>query len=81
MTRFFALALVVSIACNGTKDDEHHEGEGPICSELSELCHEAGEAGVAGAEACHDVGHEADEAACEAELESCRAICEGDTGA
>jgi hypothetical protein len=67
-------------ACAGDKDD-HGEGEGPICSEISEACHEPGEAGDAEAEACHDIAHEADEDACEAERERCLALCtEGGSG-
>lgn len=81
MMRVVGIACAVfALACNGGKEDEHdHTGEGPVCSELAELCHEAGEAGDADAEACHDVAHEADEAACEAQLESCQAICEAVT--
>jgi hypothetical protein len=67
-------------ACAGDKDD-HGEGEGPICAEISQACHEPGDAGNAEAEACHEIAHEADEEACEAERERCVTLCtEADTG-
>jgi hypothetical protein len=66
-------AFVVLVGCGG--DEEDHE-EGPICSELSEACHEAGESGDAEAEACHDIAHEAVEADCDAELDRCKTLCD-----
>jgi hypothetical protein len=71
-------ALCLAWSCGG-KDEEHGE-EGPICSELSELGHEADEAGLEGAAECHDIAHEADEDACDAALADCEVTCAGTAG-
>ena len=68
----FALAAGLLSACSA---EEPHE-EGPICSELSEVCHHADEEGVEGAAECHEIAHEADEDACDAAMDDCRATCE-----
>ncbi len=72
---WLALGLLALTACGG--EDDHEEG--PICTELSDLCHDAEEAGVEGAAECHDIAHDADEDACDAALEGCRTTCEGGT--
>jgi hypothetical protein len=77
---WLGIAMAALTACSGGKDEEHAE-EGPICSALSEMCHEAAESDPEAAD-CHDIGHAADEDACDAETDRCKGICEGgDTGA
>jgi hypothetical protein len=51
-----------------------HDGLGEVCEELAAACHDATSDD---AFACHEVGHEGDESACEAELEACVDLCEG----
>jgi hypothetical protein len=69
MSLFATVLLVLLGGCD--KDD----GEGPKCTELSDLCHEADENGVEGAAECHDVAHDADEDACEEALAECEKTC------
>ena len=69
-----SMVLAATLVGCGGKDEEEHE-QGPICTELTEACHEAGETGDAEAEACHDITHEAVEADCETELDRCTTLC------
>lgn len=80
--RFGFCVGLVALAFGCSKEEEH-EPVGPICTDLGEICHEAGESGDPDAEACHEVGHGGDEAECEARLADCTALCEAidDTGA
>jgi hypothetical protein len=68
------VALVTGFAgCNGGK----HAEEGPICSEIAEACHHAAEMGTSTeAEDCHDLAHDADEDACDAQRDDCVALCD-----
>ncbi|MEQ1569118.1 MAG: hypothetical protein ABMA64_26010 [Myxococcota bacterium] len=75
--RWMMVAAFAVVGCNG---GETHE-EGPICAEIMEVCHEASEGGDAEAVACHDVAHEADEAACEEQRDACVETCSAITGA
>lgn len=72
-----ACFLVALVGCGG-KDEDHEEG--PICSDLSDLCHEADEQGVEGAAECHDIAHDGDEDACDAALADCEVTCAGTAG-
>lgn len=65
------LALGWLAGCEGD-DEEIPE----VCQEISDACHEPGEAGDAASEACHDIAHAADEADCEAEHDACIDTCE-----
>lgn len=70
MSKVWMLALLA--ACDGGNDSA---GEGPMCSAISEACHEADENGVEGAAECHDIAHEGNEGACEKALENCEKTC------
>ena len=76
------LGLAVTMAVVGCGGDEGEDHEEANLLRASEACHEPAEAGVEGADACHDIAHEGDEAACEAELDACKATCAAgdDTG-
>jgi hypothetical protein len=67
------IAAMLISACNGG----HSHDLPPSCQELVDLCHDPGEAGDADAEACHEIGHDGDEAACDAEYDACITTCEG----
>ena len=68
------MMLALLAACtDGDKDSAG--GEGPMCSAISEACHEADENGVEGAAECHDIAHEGNEGACEKALENCEKTC------
>ncbi len=71
--RYALLALFVS-ACA-----DHTDDLGPSCLAIVTACHEPGEAGDADAEACHEVAHDADEAACTEQEADCVALCEAVT--
>jgi hypothetical protein len=58
---------------------DHAADLGPSCLAIVEACHEPGEAGDADAEACHEVAHDADEAACTEQEADCVALCEAST--
>ena len=66
----FATVLLLLVGC---KEDDGDEG--PNCTELSDLCHEAEENGVDGAAECHDIAHDADEDACDEALDECKQTC------
>lgn len=70
-----SLCLVL-VACAGGEDSDHEHEVGPICEELGEVCHEPAENGDVDAQACHDLGHDGDEVACEAEQAACLAVCQ-----
>lgn len=71
--RFITFFLVSSLlACNGGHDSDHDHEVGPLCTELGEVCHDVE---GADAQACHDLGHDGDEDACEAEYDACIATC------
>lgn len=50
-------------------------GSESACEQLGRLCHGIGPGFT---EECHEIGHDGDEALCEAELEECLAACVGD---
>ena len=58
--------------CTGA--DTGAGGDDPKCAALGSLCHEAGEID-ADAEACHDVGHVGNAAACAEQFASCATLC------
>ena len=63
---------------DGASGSGHDDGGvPPACGDLSSMCHDLGvELGGMYAE-CHDIGHDADEAACEAAYDECIALCTG----
>jgi hypothetical protein len=84
----FAVPLAVSLAflggCGDDDDDEkdHDSGEeeqelDPICDEIREACHDADE-GTGKPFECHEIAHENDVDACEAERDSCLEACSGE---
>lgn len=77
MRPLLAMLTTLVIGCG---EGTTHEALPESCSALAEGCHEAGDMGDVDAAACHDVGHAGDEAACEAELADCLALCEALTG-
>ena len=68
-----SLLVAMLFAFVGCKEDDG--GEGPICEQLSDACHEADENGVEGASECHDIAHEGDEDACDEALDGCKQTC------
>jgi hypothetical protein len=51
---------------------EHGAGEDPFCRAIGSLCHDTeSEAG----QACHDLGHDGDPAACRREFDACAETC------
>lgn len=70
-------AALLLLACGGTTEDTTALGES--CTALAEACHHGEDMGDAPSIACHDIAHEGDEAACEAELDpatGCVAACD-----
>ena len=68
-----SLLVMMLFVLVGCKEDDGDEG--PKCTELSDLCHEADENGVEGAAECHDIAHEGNEGACEKALDGCEKTC------
>ena len=68
-----SLLVTVLVLLAGCKEDDG--GEGPICTQLSDACHDAEENGVEGAAECHDIAHDGNEGACEKALDGCEKTC------
>ena len=93
----FVLLGLISFGCSDSDDEHDHEtgdggddgaggeggthGEADKCCELGAICHVVGDDVDPEVQACHELGHENDEAACAAEYESCLSICQGVTDA
>jgi hypothetical protein len=69
--------VVCFVACSSDDDegDDHGHDLPAVCQDIVDVCHEADENGVEGAAECHETGHGGDEAACEADHDSCIALC------
>jgi hypothetical protein len=69
-----ATAVVLALGACG-EETGTHDDLGEACAPIAEACHEVAGLGDAELDECHDIGHDGDEAACEAESERCLAVC------
>lgn len=80
--RWFGVLMLVMVGCGGTTDaDAGVDAPSTLaCAELASRCHDVAESGVAELVACHELGHDGEEAMCAAMRDSCIALCEAAAG-
>ncbi|HET6582213.1 MAG TPA: hypothetical protein VFG69_02175 [Nannocystaceae bacterium] len=67
-------ALTVACGDDGDGEEEHGHDEPPVCSEISDVCHDA-DMGSGMAHECHETAHAGVAADCEAVHDACIAFC------
>ena len=75
--RVVVVALIATVGpCMDDGEEAAPTGLGPSCDALYEVCAEADEYGGEDAASCDETARAADEAACEAILDTCIDLCE-----
>jgi hypothetical protein len=77
VTLVLLASTAITVACDDDEEGEHGEDEPPICKEISEACHDAGQEMGGMAQDCHVMAHDGDADTCMMIHDECIELCTG----